>query len=103
MPVEEDEEFPTEEMIGYLRQSEMESYGTSGFPAMLAIYAESGVAISRTGSGSAPVNLTGGFAYALWIVEALVLVGIAISTSLREEQQRTQEAPVFGVPQIEQL
>jgi hypothetical protein len=87
LPVDEDEQIPTDEMIGYLRQFEMESYGTSGFPAMLAIYAESGIGISHNNSGDgSPVNLTGAFAYSLWIIEALVLVGVAITTSLREDK-----------------
>jgi hypothetical protein len=94
LPVNEDEEYPTTELIGYLRESEEETYGTTGFPAMLAILAESGIGISRSGSSSAAINLTGALAYGLWIIEALVLLGSAIGASLREDKTTTDpDAP----------
>jgi hypothetical protein len=99
LPVEEDEAYPTTEMIGFLREGEAENYGTTGFPAMLAIYAESGIGISRSASSTASINLTGALAYGLWIVEALVLLGVAVGTSLKEEKETTDTQPVFSTPQ----
>jgi hypothetical protein len=102
MDVDENEEegMSTPEMIGYLRESEEETYDTTGFPAMLAIYAESGIGISRSGSSTASINLTGALAYGLWLVEALFLLGVAVGTSLKEDKSTTDAPPVFSAPQV---
>ncbi len=94
MPVEENEEYSTEELISLLRETEEEEYGTTGVPAMFTLYAESGISISRSGSSANGLNLTGALAYGLWVIEALILLGVAIGTSLRDEEE-TEETPAL--------
>lgn len=95
MPVDENEEYSTEELITALRETEEEAYGTTGVPAMFTLYAENGISISRSGSSANGLNLTGVLAYGLWVIEALILLGVAIGTSLRDEEETEEETPAL--------
>ncbi len=95
MPVDENEEYSTEELIAALRETEEEAHGMTGVPAMFSLYAESGISISRSGSSANGLNLTGVLAYGLWVIEALILLGVAIGTSLRDEEETEEETPAL--------
>ncbi|NOG52111.1 MAG: hypothetical protein HND48_23745 [Chloroflexi bacterium] len=68
-----------DEALALLPEFEQEAYGTTGFPAMLALLAEEGLSITRTGSSSSSSGLLlqGGIAYAYWIGEIVLMVIVA--------------------------
>jgi hypothetical protein len=81
--VEQEPSATREEVLSYLDTINMEEFGTTGFPAYVQTLAEEGISINRATSSSdtGGINLQGGLAYAFWVIEALVMWGIAISTA----------------------
>jgi hypothetical protein len=84
-----------EEALQQIAEFETEETGMTGFPAFLKLslddettnfsafvttYAEHGVTITR-GSSSTGILLQGAMAYGLWIIEALIMLGVAVSTA----------------------
>lgn len=74
-----------EEAAEAVPQLEQEIYGTSGFPAMMSLLAETGFSITRTGSSSSSTGLTlqGGVAYAYWIGEIVLMLIVAWAAVFR--------------------
>ncbi|MDX2141426.1 MAG: hypothetical protein SF123_25295 [Chloroflexota bacterium] len=72
-----------EEINELIADYQEEEFGSTGFTAFLAEYAEIGMSIGRPGSSSTGIPLEGNVLYGYWIVEILVVVGVAISTALR--------------------
>jgi hypothetical protein len=83
-----------EEALKIIETIQQDEFGSTGFPAFLADYAEMGISISRVGSSSA-LDVQGNFAYALWAGEALLLIVMAIATVRRRQQAVT---PAAGAP-----
>lgn len=74
-----------DEALALLPEFEQEAYGTTGFPAMLALLAEEGLSITRTGSSSSSSGLLlqGGVAYAYWIGEIVLMLIVAWAAVFR--------------------
>lgn len=94
---EEDPSFTREETLELLELYLVEEYGTGGFVGFVQDLAASGISINRaTGSSSGGINLAGGLAYAFWVIEALVMWGLASSSALGRaravEEPETAEA-----------
>lgn len=94
---EEDPSFTREETLELLELYLVEEYGTGGFVGFVQDLAASGISINRaTSSSSGGINLAGGLAYAFWVIEALVMWGLASSSALGRaravEEPETAEA-----------
>jgi uncharacterized protein YxeA len=72
-----------EEINELIAVYQQEEYGSTGFTAFLAEYAEIGMSIGRPGSSSTGIPIQGNVAYGYWVVEILIVAGVAISTALR--------------------
>ncbi len=83
--VQENVDITRDEALALLPEFEQETYGTSGFPAMLALLAEEGLSITRTGSSSSSSGLLlqGGVAYAYWIGEIALMLIVAWAAVFR--------------------
>lgn len=80
-----------EEALAFMNEFDQEEYGTTGFIAYVQSTAEAGISINRatSSSDSGGLNLSGGLAYAFWVVEALVMFGLAASTALKRARGET--------------
>lgn len=76
--------FTREEALGFLDTILVEEYGSGGFVGFVQDLAAAGISINRatSSSDSGGINLAGGLAYAFWVIEALVMWGLASSTAL---------------------
>jgi hypothetical protein len=76
--------FTREEALGFLDTILVEEYGSGGFVGFVQDLAAAGISINRatSSSDSGGINLAGGLAYAFWVIEALVMWGVASSTAL---------------------
>ncbi len=73
-----------DEALEFISMFEQETYGTTGFPAFVQLYAEEGMSINRvTSSSDSGLLLQGGLAYAFWGVEFVMIAGFAIGAALR--------------------
>ena len=80
---EQDSSFTREEALEVIDLYLVEEYGTGGFVGFVQDLAASGISINRatSSSDSGGLNLSGGLAYAFWVIEALVMWGVASSTA----------------------
>ncbi len=81
---EQDSSFTREESLELLDSFLVDEYGTGGFIGFVQDLAAAGISINRatSSSDSGGINLAGGLAYAFWVIEALVMWGLASSTAL---------------------
>lgn len=81
---EEDPSYTREQAIELIELYYVEEYGTGGFVGFVQDLAAAGISINRatSSSDSGGINLAGGLAYAFWVIEALVMWGLASSTAL---------------------
>jgi xanthosine utilization system XapX-like protein len=75
-----------EEIQELIAEYQQEEYGSTGFTAFLAEYADIGMSIGRPGSSTTGIPIQGNIAYGYWGVEILVVAGVAISTALRRRK-----------------
>ena len=94
---EQDSSFTREESLELLDSFLVEEYGTGGFVGFVQDLAAAGISINRatSSSDSGGINLAGGLAYAFWVIEALVMWGLACSTAL--SRARGTAAPETAV------
>lgn len=82
-----------EEIFAVMDEMETELYGTTGFVAFVQIYAEEGMAITRLGSTtSSGITLQGTVLYIFWVVEAVLMVGMAMVRAAQRKNQPAQDA-----------
>jgi len=74
---EQDKSATREDAVAFIEMIQQEAYGSTGFTAFLANYAETGISINRK-SSSSNLSIQGEYAYGLWGLEALALIGMAI-------------------------
>lgn len=83
------EQIPTatrEEALEFIDSILIEAYGSTGFQGFLADYASTGLSITRTLGSSTSLELKNELAYGYWVIEALLLIGMAVVSVLRREQ-----------------
>jgi hypothetical protein len=69
-----------QELIAEYQQDE---YGTTGFPAFLAEYAEVGFSVGRVGSSSgSSLEIKDNLAYIYWGIEGVIVVVAAVATAI---------------------
>lgn len=80
--------YTRDQALDLIDQYHQETFGTTGFMAFLADYAETGLNITRSfgSSSSSGIELQGTTAYGFFALEALILVGAAIVTVARREK-----------------
>ncbi|MCL4250895.1 MAG: hypothetical protein KJ065_22275 [Anaerolineae bacterium] len=82
---EQDSTATREDALALIETFQRTEYGSTGFQAFLADYAETGFSINRVARSSG-LEIQGGMAYAFWGFEALVLIGMAIVGVVRRGQ-----------------
>ncbi|MCC6615797.1 MAG: hypothetical protein IT320_20165 [Anaerolineae bacterium] len=82
---EQDKSATREEALALIEEIQQTEYGSTGFTAFLADYAETGFSISRI-AGTSDMDIQGEIAYGFWGLEALVLIGMAVISVARRKQ-----------------
>lgn len=78
----------TEEALAVISDMQQEQFGSSGFQAFLAEYADVGFGVGDVGSSSTDMQIQGNIAYGYWGLELIIAAGIAVLTIARRGENK---------------
>ncbi len=77
-----------EQIQALITEYQQEEYGTTGFTAFLAEYAEVGFTVGRVGSSSSSsIEIKDNLAYIYWGIEVVIVLVAAVATGIRRTRK----------------